>query len=155
MVKKEKSRVVSDNKKARFNYEFIEKIEAGIILSGNEVKSIRASKIQLGDAYARIINEECWLLNCHISPYTQAHKVEKINPTRDRKLLLHKKQIKKWIGKVQTKGLTLVPTKVYFSGQFVKVELALGKAKKLHDKRQKLKEKAIQRSVRQDYKKQF
>ena len=151
-MKKKQSNLITDNKKARFNYELIEKVESGIVLSGNEVKSIRAGRINLGDAFARIINEECFLFNCHITPYSFAHKADKINPTRDRKLLLHKRQLKKWIGKVQEKGLTLVPTKMYFSGQHVKVEIALGRAKKLHDKRQHLKEKAIQKDVRQQFK---
>tara|TARA_B100001989_G_C24245785_1_gene319598 strand:+ start:74 stop:535 length:462 start_codon:yes stop_codon:yes gene_type:complete len=151
-MKKKQDNLISDNKKARFNYEFIEKIEAGLMLTGNEVKSIRAGRIHLRDAFARIINEECWLFNCHITPYNMAHKADKINPTRDRKLLLHKRQLKKWIGKVQEKGLTLVPTKMYFSGQYVKVQIALAKAKKIHDKRQQLKEKAIQKDVRQQFK---
>ena len=151
MAKKNET-LITDNKKARFNYEFIEKLEAGIVLSGNEVKSIRAGRLNLRDAFARIVDEECWLYNCHITPYAQAHTADKINPTRQRKLLLHKHQLKKWIGKVQEKGLTLVPTKMYFSGSHVKVQLALAKAKKLHDKRQHLKEKAIQKDMRQFHK---
>ncbi len=144
--------LVSQNKKAFHNYTFTEKLEVGIVLLGNEVKSIRQGRIHLRDSFARIINEELWLFNCHITPYTQAHRISKIDPVRNRKLLLHKHQLKKWIGKVQEKGLTLVPTKLYFSGSKVKLEIGLGKAKKLHDKRAQLKEKAANRDIQRHLK---
>ena len=143
---------IADNRQARFNYDFIETLEAGIVLSGNEVKSIRSGRIHLRDAFARIIQDECWLFNCHITPYTHAHQIDKIDPVRNRKLLLHKQQLRKWIGKVQEKGLTLIPTKLYFSGQYVKVQLALAKAKKVHDKRRQLKEKAIKKDIQRSTK---
>tara|TARA_Y100001970_G_scaffold291615_1_gene429448 strand:+ start:702 stop:1163 length:462 start_codon:yes stop_codon:yes gene_type:complete len=141
-------KLISHNKKAGHNYTFIEKLEVGISLLGNEVKSIRLGRINIRDSFARIINGELWLFNCHINPYAQAHMASKIDPVRNRKLLLHKHQLNKWLGKVQEKGLTIVPVKLYFSGQRVKLEIALAKAKKLHDKREAIKQKDIRRSIR-------
>ena len=145
-------KVIVQNKKAFHNYIILEKLEVGIVLVGNEVKSIRQGKIQIRDSFARIINEELWLFNCHIPVYEQAHKIVKLDPVRNRKLLLHKKQLKKWIGKTQEKGLTLIPTKLYFSGSKVKLEIGLGSAKKLHDKRAQLKEKAAHRDIQRHLK---
>lgn len=147
-------KLISHNRKASHNYTFIESVEVGIVLKGNEVKSIRQGKVNLGESFARIDNNELWLHNCHINPYTQANTFHKIDPTRTRKLLLHAHQLKKWLGKVKEKGLTLVPKKLYFKDQKVKLEIALSKAKKLHDKRHALKEKSIQKELRHKTNKQ-
>ena len=141
-------KLISHNKKAGHNYSFIETLEVGISLLGNEVKSIRLGRVNLRDAFARIVNGELWLFNCHINPYALAHSVSKVDPIRNRKLLLHKRQLNKWLGKVQEKGLTIVPIKLYFSGQRVKLQIALAKAKKLHDKREAIKQKDVSRSLR-------
>ena len=154
-MSQEKFRAIAINRKASHNYTFIEKLEVGVVLRGHEVKSIRQGKVQLKDAFARIINNELWLFNCHISPYTQTHTIISQDPVRDRKLLLHAKQLKKWIGKVQEKGLTLIPTKMYFSNQHIKVEIALGQAKKLHDKRASIKEKSIKRDLQKGLKNRY
>ena len=127
-------KIISKNKKAFHNYEILEKLEAGIVLQGCEVKSIKKGDINLKDSYARISSGEMWLYNCHISPYTQGN-IFNDDPTRTRKLLLHKKQINKFIGKIHEKGLTLIPLAIYLKKGIVKVELGLGKAKKLYDKR--------------------
>lgn len=145
-------KLIVQNKKAHHNYTFSEKLEVGIALLGNEVKSIRQGRIQIRDSFARIINEELWLFNCHIPIYEQAHKIVKLDPVRNRKLLLHKRQLKKWIGKTQEKGLTLIPIKLYFSGSKVKLEIGLGLAKKLHDKRAKLKDKSVTRDIQRHLK---
>ena len=145
-------KLIAQNKKAFHNYTFTEKLEVGIVLLGHEIKSIRQGRIHIRDSFARIINEELWLFNCHIPAYENVHRIVKLDPIRNRKLLLHKRQLKKWIGKTQEKGLTLVPTKLYFSGSKIKLEIGLGSAKKLHDKRAKLKEKATNRDIQRHLK---
>ena len=132
-------KIVSDNRQARFLYEILETYEAGIELKGTEVKSIRAGKANLRDGYAIIRNGEIWLLNVHISPYQASSSYFNHDPLRTRKLLLHKKEINKLIGKVEQKGLTLVPLKMYLKGSLVKVSIGLARGKKLHDKRDTLK----------------
>lgn len=139
--------LIALNKKATHNYTFLESLEAGVVLLGNEVKSVRKRHVQLKESFARIMNNELWLFNCHITPYSHAHSASKIDPIRTRKLLIHRKQLKKWLGKVQQKGLTLVVKKMYFSGNNVKVELALAQAKKLYDKRATMKEKEVKRAM--------
>ena len=153
-MSKEKAvyKVIAQNKRARFNYEILETLEVGIVLNGNEVKSVRAGKVTLQDSFARIDNNELWLHNCHISPYSQANTFYKIDPTRTRKLLAHKKQIKKWLGKTEEKGLTITVTRLFLKGQYVKCEVALARAKKLHDKREKLKEKDVKRELQRKFK---
>jgi SsrA-binding protein len=140
-------KVIADNRQARFRYEILETYEAGIELKGTEVKSIRQGKANLQDGYALIRNGEAWLLNVHISPYQKATDFFNHDPRRTRRLLLHKKEIRKLIGKVEQEGLTLVPLKMYFKRGFVKVTLALGKGKKLHDKRESLKERQDKRDM--------
>lgn len=142
MKEKEKSegyKVVCDNRQARFLYEILETYEAGVQLTGTEVKSIRAGKANLQDGYALLRNGEAWLLNVHISPYTQSSQYFNHDPRRTRKLLLHRKEIRTLIGKVEQQGLTLVPLKMYFKSGLIKVSIALGRGKKLHDKREDLK----------------
>ncbi|MCG8362263.1 MAG: SsrA-binding protein SmpB [Pseudanabaenales cyanobacterium] len=140
-------KVISDNRQARYLYEILETYEAGIELKGTEVKSIRQGKVNLRDGYALIRNEEVWLYNVHISPHETTNQVFNHDPRRTRKLLLHRQEIRKLIGKVEQKGLTLVPLKMYLKRGKVKVNIALGKGKKLHDKREDLKRKQAKRDV--------
>jgi SsrA-binding protein len=140
-------KVVSDNRQARFLYEILDTYEAGIELRGTEVKSIRAGKVNLRDGYALIRNGEVWLTNVHISPYEVSGQYFNHEPRRDRKLLLHRKEINKLIGLLQEKGLTLVPLKMYLKGDWVKVLLGVGKGKKLHDKRETVKRREDQREM--------
>ena len=138
--------IVSTNKKARFNYEIIEKIEAGIALKGTEVKSIRNRNVSIGESYAQIKDDEVFLHNLHISPYEQGNR-ENHDPIRVRKLLLHKREIKKLVAKTQQKGLSLVPLSIYLRKGKIKVELAIGRGKRLVDKREAIKKKTIEREI--------
>ncbi|MGQ4649366.1 SsrA-binding protein SmpB [Lyngbya aestuarii] len=140
-------KVVSDNRQARFRYEILETYEAGVELQGTEVKSIRQGKVNLRDGYALIRDDEAWLLNVHISPYESSSLYFNHEPRRTRKLLLHKQEIRKLIGKVEQEGLTLVPLKMYFKRGLVKILIALGKGKKLHDKRETIKQRQDQREM--------
>ena len=132
--------LIAKNPVARHNYEIIDTIETGIVLSGTEIKSVRAGKVNLKDSYASIKNGEIYIHSMHISPYEQGNIFNK-DPLRDRKLLLNKSEIRKLIGLIQQKGYTLVPISLYFKGSFVKLELGIGKGKKLYDKREDLKKK--------------
>ena len=132
--------LIAKNPVARHNYEIIDTIETGIVLSGTEIKSVRAKKVNLKDSYASIKNGEIYIHSMHISPYEQGNIFNK-DPLRDRKLLLNKSEIRKLIGLIQQKGYTLVPISLYFKGSFVKLELGIGKGKKLYDKREDLKKK--------------
>jgi SsrA-binding protein len=123
------------NRIASHNYFLLEKFEAGVVLSGTEVKAIRSGKANLKDAYGLVKDGELWLLNCHISPYEHG-SYSNHAATRTRKLLLHREEIRKLIGKTQQKGLTLIPTRIYFKNGRVKIELALAKGKQLWDKRE-------------------
>ncbi len=138
--------IVSTNKKARFNYEIIEKIEAGIVLKGTEVKSIRNRNVSIGESYAQIKDDEVFLHNLHISPYEQGNR-ENHDPIRVRKLLLHKREIKKLVAKTQQKGLSLVPLSIYLKKGKIKVELGIGRGKRLVDKREAMKKKTIEREI--------
>jgi SsrA-binding protein len=140
-------KILADNRQARFQYEFLETFEAGVVLTGTEVKSIRAGKINLRDSYGLLRQGEAWLLNAHISPHSTTSAYFNHEPTRSRKLLLHKKEIRKLIGSVDREGLTLVPTKMYLKGGRVKVALALARGKKLHDKREDLRKKDDKRDM--------
>ena len=145
--KSESYKVITDNRKARFLYEILETYEAGIQLMGTEVKSIRGGKINLQDGYALIRSGEVWLINVHISPYTTSSQYFNHEPRRTRKLLLHRQEIRKLIGKVEQQGLTLVPLKMYLKRGLVKVSIGLGKGKKLHDKREDVKRRDDQRDI--------
>jgi SsrA-binding protein len=138
-------RVVSDNRKARFNYEIVETLEAGIALTGTEVKSLRGGKATIGEAYAGPSGEEMFLFNAYIPEYLQANRFNH-EPRRPRRLLLHKRQINKLIGATQREGFSLIPLKVYFneSGR-AKIEIGLGRGKKLHDKREAEKQRSWDR----------
>lgn len=134
--KNEGFKIVSDNRQARYLYEILETYEAGIELKGTEVKAIRAGKVNLRDGYVLIRNGEAWLINVHISPHETASQYFNHEPRRTRKLLMHRQEIRKLIGRVEQQGLTLVPLKMYLKRGWVKVDIALGKGKKLHDKRE-------------------
>lgn len=138
--------IVATNRKARFNYEILEKIEAGISLKGTEVKSVRNKNVSIEESYAQIKNDEVFLCNLHISPYEQGNR-ENHDPIRVRKLLLHRHEIKKLIAKIQQKGLSLVPLSIYTKKGIIKVELALARGKRLVDKRESIKKKAIEREI--------
>lgn len=127
-------KAIATNKEAYHNYFILDTYEAGIQLTGTEVKSARAGRVNLKDAYALVRDGEAWLLNAHISPYSHGNR-ENHDPDRDRRLLLHKKEIIKLQSKIQEKGLTVVPTKLYFKGNLIKCELGIAKGKKLYDKR--------------------
>ncbi|NEP89031.1 MAG: SsrA-binding protein SmpB [Okeania sp. SIO2C2] len=140
-------KIISDNRQARFNYHIIETYEAGVALQGTEVKSIREGNVNLRDGYALIRNNEAWLLNVHISPYQKAGEFFNHEPRRSRRLLLHKQEIRKLIGKVEQQGLTLVPLRMYFKRGWVKVDIALAQGKKLHDKRETIKQRDDKRTM--------
>jgi SsrA-binding protein len=137
---------VATNRQAGFRYHLLEKFEAGIVLQGPEVKSLRDGAVQLKDAYAEVRDGEVWLRNMHIAPYKPASR-ENHEPDRPRKLLLHRREIERLIGKTAERGLTLVPTRVYFSGPNAKVELALARGKEMHDKRRSIKERETRREI--------
>ena len=145
--KTESFKIVSDNRQARHEYEILETFEAGIELRGTEVKSIRAGKVNLRDGFALVRDGEVFLLNVHISPHETTNQVFNHDPRRTRKLLLHRQEIRKLIGKVEQQGLTLVPLKMYLKKGRVKVDLALVRGKKLHDKREDLKRRQDQRDM--------
>jgi SsrA-binding protein len=148
-------KVVASNKKATFNYEIIESLEAGIALLGSEVKSIREGRVSLKDSYAEIKNEEVFLLHMNISPYEQAN-IFNHDPLREKKLLLHRREIKRLIGKIREKGYTLIPTKVMLNDKgMVKVEISLAKGKKVYEKKQAIKERDLQREVRSELKRRL
>lgn len=133
-------KVVATNRKARHEYEILDTFEAGLVLVGPEVKSLRDGKVGFQDAFARVEGGEVWLYSLHISPYEQAGR-ENADPLRTRKLLLHKHEIRRLVGQVEEKGLTLIPLQIYFRRGYAKVTVALAKGRKLYDKREKLKRK--------------
>jgi len=137
-------KIISDNRKAKFNYYFLEFMEAGIVLKGSEVKSLRSGKANISDAYASDYNGEIYLINSHIPSYKES-SYNNHNPRDSRKLLLNKKEINKVIGSINRDGLTIVPTKIYFKKGKAKVEIAVAKGKKLHDKRDVKKKRDWQR----------
>lgn len=140
---------VATNRRASYKYEFLEKFEAGIELLGTEVKALRQGKAQLADAYAAVGDGEVWLRNFHIPPYPPA-AMENHEPERPRKLLLHRYEIERLIGKTQQKGLTLIPTRVYFKGPRAKVELALSRGKDARDRRREIRDRDVRREVERE-----
>lgn len=139
-------KVVSTNKKARFEYFILETFEAGIVLKGTEIKSVRTGQISLQEAYVRTNGSEIWLIGAHIAPYENASAYQH-DPKRDRKLLMHKKEIRKLWDEVRIKGMTIVPIRVYIKAGKAKLEIGLAKGKKHYDKRQSIKEKDIERET--------
>lgn len=144
-------KVVTKNRKARHDYEIISSIEVGIVLLGSEVKAMREGKANLTDAYARIRNKELWIIGMHISPYTKAD-MENHDPLRDRKLLVHKNELKKLSRQVEEKGVTLIPLKVYFNRHLVKVDLGLARGKRKYDKRAAIAERDSKRDMERQQK---
>ncbi len=140
-------KVVARNRKARHDYEILETFEAGMALKGPEVKSLRVGKASFQDAFATVERGEVWLHSLHISPYEEANRFN-VDPVRTRKLLLNRREIRRLVGKVEEKGLTLVPLEIYFARGYAKVRLALARGKKLHDKREALKRKQLDREAR-------
>ena len=142
---------IADNRKARFDFVILEVYKAGLILTGNEVKSVRLGNLNLKDSFCKIQNGEILVHNLHISPYSKADQ-NKVNPMRERKLLLNKRELVKLVGKVSEKGLTLIPLKVYFDGNWAKIDVGLAKPKKTFEKRETLKARVIKREIDQAFK---
>jgi len=139
-------KTVAVNRRARHQYALEETLEAGIVLTGTEIKSIRAGRVNLAEAYARIEHGEAWLIGAHIAPYEQGNR-NNHEPTRTRKLLLHRDQIAELVGRTQAKGFTLVPLKLYIRGGIAKLELGLGRGKKAYDKRRTIAERDARREL--------
>ena len=151
MAKKSGMKLIANNKKAYHDYFILETYEAGLALHGTEVKSLRMGKCSIKEAFIRVENEEVYVYGMQISPYEKGTIFNK-DPLRVRKLLLHKSEIRKLLGKTKEKGMTLVPLKVYFKDSLVKVEIGLAKGKKLYDKRQDIAKKDQQREAQRDFK---
>ena len=145
------SKLIAKNPTAFHNYTIDDKLEAGIVLYGTEIKSIRNGKANLKDSYAIIKNGEIYIVGMHISPYEQGNIFNK-DPLRNRKLLLNKREINKLIGLTKQKGYSIIPLNMYFKGNLVKIELGIGKGKKLYDKREDIAKKDAERKIRQEYK---
>jgi SsrA-binding protein len=143
----ERHKIAATNRKARFEYHILETFQAGIVLQGTEVKSVREGKVNLGDSFGNIKNGELYLCDCHISPYSHGNYANH-DPLRPRKLLMHKREIVRIFTKIQMKGLTLIPLKVYFQNGRVKVDIALARGKKLYDKRDDIKMRDIDREMK-------
>ena len=139
-------RAIATNRRARHEYEILETLEAGLVLRGTEVKSLRAGLVNFKDSYATVRNGEVWLVGCHISPYSHGTDANHA-PERDRKLLVHDREIKRRTGKIAERGLTLVPLKLYFKNGRAKLEVGLARGKKLHDKRSALREREVRREM--------
>jgi SsrA-binding protein len=139
-------RTIATNRRARHDYEILETVEAGLVLRGTEVKSLRGSHVTFKDAFATIRNDEAWLVGCHINPYSHGTDANH-DPERDRKLLLHRREIARLSGKVAERGLTLIPLRLYFKGGRAKLEIGLARGKKLHDKRASLRERDAKREM--------
>ena len=150
-MEKKAQRVIAQNRKAFHDYFVIEKYEAGIALFGTEVKSLRLGQVNLKDSYCRVYNGELYAMGIHISPYEKGNIFNR-EPLRDKKLLMHKKEILKLHGLVSQKGYTLVPLKVYFKASLVKVEIGLARGKKLYDKRDTIAKKDMKREAERDFK---
>ena len=144
--KKSGEKIIAVNRRARHDYELIDTIECGLVLTGSEVKSLRAGQVQLKDAYGEIRRGEMWLLNLHIAPYQFAREGGH-EPERPRKLLMHRREIDRLVGQVAEQGLTLIPTQLYFVSGRAKVEIALAKGKRTRDKRESIREREQQREM--------
>jgi SsrA-binding protein len=140
-------KILSDNRQAGHHFLLLERYEAGIALTGTEVKAAKSGKVQLQDSYAEVAGNEAWLMNAHISPYSHGNR-ENHEPVRRRKLLLHRAEIDKLLGKTREKGLSLIPTKMYLKNGHIKCELALARGKKLHDKREAERNREMQAEAR-------
>src|SRR5262245_63023222 len=139
-------RTIATNRRARHEYSILETYEAGLVLRGTEVKSLRAGLVNFKDSYATVRNGEIWLLGCHINPYSHGTDANH-DPERDRKLLMHSREISRLTGKVAERGLTLIPLKLYFKAGRAKVEIGLARGRKLHDKRSAIREREVRREM--------
>ena len=146
VAKTEAIEPIARNKRARFDYEIVDQWEAGIMLQGTEVKSLRAGRATINDAYGIVKDGEVWLINMHVQPYEQGNQFNH-DPTRTRKLLLHGREVRRLIGAVERQGLTLVALELYFKGSHAKVRIGLGKGKKVHDKREAIKQRETVREI--------
>ncbi|WP_434329126.1 SsrA-binding protein SmpB [Mycoplasma capricolum] len=144
--------LIVKNKKAYFNYEIIQTYQAGIVLNGPEIKSIRNHDVSINEAFILIRKKEIYILNMNVKKYQFANYIKGLEETRTRKLLLHKKEIIKILNKIKQENLTIIPIKLYFKNDYVKLEIALAKGKKLHDKRQTIKKRDTERKELRDYK---
>ena len=142
-------KIIADNRKARFEYEILDKLEAGLVLVGCEVKTARLGGVSLAESFCQSYNGEIWLKNCHFAPY-KMNTLEKVDERRDRKLLLSRREIDRLGSKSKEKGLTIVPLKMYFSKGLVKLEIGLCRGKQLHDKRSTIKERDIKRHTERE-----
>lgn len=145
-------KIISKNKKAFFDYEVLDKIEAGIVLTGDEVKSLRAGHVNLTGSFANVHQGELFMVNCHITPYDKAYKKDEDTAKRSRKLLVHKRELNKLVGDISRKGITVIPLVLYFKNSKVKVELGLCKHRKSAGKKQMLKERDIKRETSREMK---
>jgi SsrA-binding protein len=154
LAKSNEIKMISKNRRARHDYNIVETYEAGVVLTGTEVKSLRLGNTSLSESYITVMNGELFVIGWHIAPYEQGNR-ENVDSLRRRKLLMHKKEIHRLMGQVQQEGLSLIPLSVYFSRGYVKMEVALAKGKKLYDKRETKKkqdqERQIRSSLRRDY----
>ena len=141
-----RNRTISTNRRARHEYEILETVEAGLVLRGTEVKSLRDAQVTFKDSYATVRNNEVWLLGCHINPYSHGTDANH-DPERDRKLLLHRREISRLTGKIAERGLTLVPLRLYLKNGRVKIEIGLARGRKLHDKRSAIRERDVKREM--------
>ena len=148
------AKTLAKNKQAFFNYTVDESFEAGIMLAGTEVKSVKKGKFSFSDSYARIVDNELWLIGLHISPYDFGN-IHNHEPLRDRKLLVHKQEIKRLSRKVDEKGFTLVPLRFYLKNGIVKVEIGICKGKKMHDKRESIKQRDLKREAEREMRGRF
>ena len=154
MAKSNEIKIISKNRRARHDYHIVESYEAGVVLTGTEVKSLRLGNTSLSESYITVMDDELFVIGWHIAPYEQGNR-ENVDSLRRRKLLMHKKEIHRLMGKVQQDGLSLIPLSLYFSRGYVKMEIALAKGKKLYDKRETKKkqdqERQIRSNLRRDY----
>jgi SsrA-binding protein len=150
----EKQRISLSNKRAFRDYEILEKFEAGIVLAGTEVKSLRQSRANFKDSYAKVIDGELWVVNFHITPYDHGG-YSNHDPLRRRKLLLHKFELKRMIGKIEERGLTVVPLRVYFKGSYAKMQLGLARGKKEYDKRADIAKRDMNRDAQRELKNKY
>ncbi len=147
MTDTDKIKIIATNRKANFQYEIVSRIEAGIVLKGTEVKSLRDSKVNLTEGYGKFIKDELWLVNAHISEYKFGN-LNNHDPLRKRKLLMSRRELKKIKSALEEKGLTLIATKIYFKNSLIKVEMAIARGKKLYDKRESVKKRETERKLK-------
>lgn len=145
-------KIVAINRKARHEYDVLETIEAGLVLTGSEIKSVRSGRVNLRGGYARFRDDELWLLDVHIAAYAEAGQHFGHEPTRPRKLLLHHRELRRLRGKLETSGLTLVPLRLYIKGRWAKVELGLCRGRKLHDRREAIARRETRREIEREWK---